>query len=606
MASASVTRSASAGSTATVTRPAPVCRASAPGRRHSRASGPRPDRPGGSPRSRAAARPGSGASQPASGSPSSSATEYVGQPAGRGPADHDPQVGGAGREPGRDLPGRRGGPDLGRDDEQHDVGDRSSATGRRVQGSGQVHDRQPDGPCAPQRAPTPSRPAAASVGSPRCHDSTETPATAGSARRSSCGSVRPLGADQVRPAQTGGCLDAHARGRGRRRAGRRPRAAPARRAAPRSRASAHARVDAPAPPRPPATASTPAGRRPTRHSASRRPAGRRRRGSGCTASAPAAAAARHTPSSSRDQSATSTEARRGSAGPGHGTDQVGADQHDRRAGPGRPGRTDVLARPPSRHPRRAASRSRSSSRSASPVTSRGRSGTGHLRGQQTSRWRSGRRTDGGAGSRSVDGGGGQRGLGTTTRRAAHRRTGAKPGRDVRRPPPGGERGPSVGPTRGGWAGPAECAPRGAGHDARMYPEWPLRKRRRPARVVVILAALCSDRGRPRPALDRPPCPRPAHRRVLRPGQDDHRQVEHAGLQPVVLPGRADQPPGRPAQRLRPVRLPRRRRRPRPDGADAGLPVLDGHRLGRRAGQGDRRRDAARADRPDRSTTRPPP
>ena len=33
-------------------------------------------------------------------------------------------------------------------------------------------------------------------------------------------------------------------------------------------------------------------------------------------------------------------------------------------------------------------------------------------------------------------------------------------------------------------------------------------------------------------------------------------------------GRADQPPGRPAQRLRAVRLPRRRRRPRPDGADA--------------------------------------
>ena len=37
---------------------------------------------------------------------------------------------------------------------------------------------------------------------------------------------------------------------------------------------------------------------------------------------------------------------------------------------------------------------------------------------------------------------------------------------------------------------------------------------------------------------------------------------------AVLPRRADQPAGRAAQRLRPVRLPRRRRRPRPDGADA--------------------------------------
>ena len=58
------------------------------------------------------------------------------------------------------------------------------------------------------------------------------------------------------------------------------------------------------------------------------------------------------------------------------------------------------------------------------------------------------------------------------------------------------------------------------------------------------------------------------RRVLRPGQDDHRQVQHAGVQPPLLPGRADQPPGRAAQRVRAVRLPGGRRRPRPDGADA--------------------------------------
>ena len=56
------------------------------------------------------------------------------------------------------------------------------------------------------------------------------------------------------------------------------------------------------------------------------------------------------------------------------------------------------------------------------------------------------------------------------------------------------------------------------------------------------------------------------------------------VQPAVLPGRADQPARRAAQRVRAVRLPRRRRRPRPDGADAGLPVRAGHRLGRRAGQ----------------------
>ena len=47
----------------------------------------------------------------------------------------------------------------------------------------------------------------------------------------------------------------------------------------------------------------------------------------------------------------------------------------------------------------------------------------------------------------------------------------------------------------------------------------------------------------------------------------------------VLPRRADQPAGRAAQRVRPVRLPRRRRRPRPDGTDARVPLGDVRRAG---------------------------
>ena len=47
---------------------------------------------------------------------------------------------------------------------------------------------------------------------------------------------------------------------------------------------------------------------------------------------------------------------------------------------------------------------------------------------------------------------------------------------------------------------------------------------------------------------------PRDRRLLRPRQDGHREVEHAGLQPVLLPRRSDQPSGRAAHRLRPVRL----------------------------------------------------
>ena len=63
---------------------------------------------------------------------------------------------------------------------------------------------------------------------------------------------------------------------------------------------------------------------------------------------------------------------------------------------------------------------------------------------------------------------------------------------------------------------------------------------------------------------------PPHRGLLRPRQDDHRQVEHAGVQQAVLGRRPDHPARRAALGVRAVRLPRRRRRPRPDGEDAAF------------------------------------
>ena len=85
--------------------------------------------------------------------------------------------------------------------------------------------------------------------------------------------------------------------------------------------------------------------------------------------------------------------------------------------------------------------------------------------------------------------------------------------------------------------------------------------------------------------------------VLRPGQDGHRQVQHAGLRPALLPGRADQPARRPQDRLRAARLlPRRCRRPA-DGAAPRPADRDGHRLGRRDRARHRPRDPARDRRP---------
>ena len=56
--------------------------------------------------------------------------------------------------------------------------------------------------------------------------------------------------------------------------------------------------------------------------------------------------------------------------------------------------------------------------------------------------------------------------------------------------------------------------------------------------------------------------------LLRPRQDDHRQVEHAGVQQAVPGGGLISRRAVLRSGVRPVRLPRRRRRPRPDGEDA--------------------------------------
>ena len=85
--------------------------------------------------------------------------------------------------------------------------------------------------------------------------------------------------------------------------------------------------------------------------------------------------------------------------------------------------------------------------------------------------------------------------------------------------------------------------------------------------------------------------------VLRPRQDDHREVEHARVQPRVPGRRSDLPRCGAAVGVRTVRLPRRRRRPRPDGEDAAVHVAAVCGLGRRDGQGDRRRHPAQHRRP---------
>ena len=84
----------------------------------------------------------------------------------------------------------------------------------------------------------------------------------------------------------------------------------------------------------------------------------------------------------------------------------------------------------------------------------------------------------------------------------------------------------------------------------------------------------------------------SQRGLLRPRQDDHRQVEHDGVQQAVPGRRPHLPPRGAALDVRPVRLRPRRRRPRPDGEDAGVHVHAGRRLGRRHGPRDRGGHAA--------------
>lgn len=158
--------------------------------------------------------------------------------------------------------------------------------------------------------------------------------------------------------------------------------------------------------------------------------------------------------------------------------------------------------------------------------------------------------------------------------------------DMRRPPPGGERGSSSTADSGGRSRTGLARSRTI-RDFHGVPESLLRQTHTPTlrRMSWPYAQGC---GKPLLA---------PHSGLLRPGQDGHCEVQHAHLQQVLLPRRADQPQGGPAHRIRPVRLPRRRYGPRPDGADSRVPLRDGPRLERPAGEGDRRRDPSRPDRP---------
>ena len=372
--------------------------------------------------------------------------------------------------------------------------------------------------------------------------------------------------------------------------------------------SAAARVDAPAPPRPPTTASTtPPGRSPSSGSAQPVDQPRPRRRAGSPRARHRAqrrlAQARRSSRSSTDQHDARDDGEARVEGPGRATSTpttTSGAATQPAPGRGHVGR-DVDLDPGGR--RRAAAAHRAGP--ASAVTTKGTRGTraapaaGRARQvTKAGRWgrRSASRPDPWTRSSSTP-------LWTEVCSTGPH---PPPAVDGTRQPPGpgtrdgprrgGERGPSgrSGPGGMGRADTAQIAERSAGPGCtRRRQEANIRGTSSPAAPCP----LCWPGGQPSAG---------AHRRLLRPGQDDHREVEHAGLQPVLLPRRADQPPGRAAHRLRPVRLPRRRRRPRPDGADAAVPLRAVHGLGRPAGQGHRRRDAARASSTRSSTTRPPP
>ncbi len=92
------------------------------------------------------------------------------------------------------------------------------------------------------------------------------------------------------------------------------------------------------------------------------------------------------------------------------------------------------------------------------------------------------------------------------------------------------------------------------------------------------------------AVDRQTGP---HRGLLRSRQNGHREIEHIGVQQTFLRSGANQSAGRSQVQLRTVPVPDVGRRPRSNGPDALLHHQHVHRLGRRAGEVDRRRDTAR-------------
>ena len=150
--------------------------------------------------------------------------------------------------------------------------------------------------------------------------------------------------------------------------------------------------------------------------------------------------------------------------------------------------------------------------------------------------------------------------------------------------------------------PRRCHRRRRRLSPRLRPTWPKARAFQPVRIGSK-AALWTTRAPVDGGLD---SAHPyhqtrglPHRSVLRSRQDDHRQVERAGVRQTLLPGRIDQPAGRPAQRVRAVRLRARRRRRGSDRAHARLPDRHVPGLGRRPGARHRVRDAARDHRPDR-------
>ena len=516
--------------------------------------------PGGSPRSWAAASPGSGASQPASGRPSSRATTRSDSRAGDGPrtttrrsatrptsrATTCPAAATARTSAGTTsstvsaaaTAELAAASQLARQVDDDEVVAAPAGAEDQVHRRGRQLDRVAAVP-GQQRDAVDARQGGAQLVRAR--------ATAGSR--------------EVGPAQARTCL-------------RRPSAGPARHPAGRRRRAARSLTRAPSGPgrRPAWTHLLRRDRRRPRRSCCA-PDRRPRRPTGRPAAPPHPAGAAPTPRRQPPRAATAAR-RRGRSGrrrrPGRRgrptrstsrtrsapTSTSGAATQDPRAATAS-GATSVST------PAAAASRSRSSSSTGSPVRSRGRTGTATSE-VGTSRWRAA--VPAAAGVAAAIWGRRRRPerLGTTAGGGSAYDLAGDPAETCDGPRRGGERGPSA--VRPGGDEPDTGCTVGTDTRHQDVPEGPSRQTMRaPGRADFAVPMLdlwpttiCPDRS----------LPRPPDGGLLRPRQDDHREVEHAGVQPLVLPGRADQPPRRAAQRVRPVRLPGRRRRPRPDGADA--------------------------------------